>query len=241
MVGLSTRRFIVIACAFTLAGVLACGGGTNPTAPSTTGTANVTGGSSGGSSGGNSSNGSSSNSGGSSTPANGTLGINITDSPFSDAKALLVTFSEVKVHNADSDSWQTIPFASGTSRTCDLKKLQGPTDVLGIGTLPAGHYTQVRLVVSSAAIYFDNGTTGSACESTMTAPAGKNAPVDVPSGEVILNRQFTITSGATTMLLDFNGDQSVKETGSGNGNGNSNANSNTKYIMTPVISIVSVQ
>lgn len=220
------RRFIPIVCALTLAGILACGGSANPTAPSTPGQTNSDG-SNGGSNGGGGSNGT------------GTLAINITDSPFSDAKALLVTFSEVKVHSADDDSWQTIPFASGSSRTCDLKKLQGPTDVLGVGTLPAAHYTQVRLVVSSAKIYFDNASSGSACAASIAEPSGKNAPVDVPSGEVILNRQFTITSGATTMLLDFDGDRSVKATGGGNGNGN--GNSSTKYIMTPVISIVSVQ
>jgi hypothetical protein len=229
MLDWSTRRFILIACALTLTGVLACGGSSNPAAPSTTGQTSSGNGSSGGSNGGGS------NGGGSN--GSGTLAINITDSPFSDAKALLVTFSEVKVHSADNDSWQTIPFTSGSSRTCDLKKLQGPTDVLGIGTLPAGHYTQVRLVVSSANIYFDNATGGAACAASIAAPAGKSAPVDVPSGEVILNRQFTIASGATTMLLDFKGDQSVKATGSGNGNGNST----TKYIMTPVIAVVSVQ
>lgn len=226
----STRRFVAMACASTLAGILACGGSTNPAAPSSTDTTTASSGSSGSSNGGSSG-------GGPATPANGSLAINITDSPFTDAKALLVTFSEVKVHSADGDSWQTIPFSSGSSRTCDLKKLQGPTDVLGIGTLPAGHYTQVRLVVSSANIYFDNATSGSACAPSIAAPAGLSASVDVPSGEVILNRQFTIASGATTMLLDFDGDRSVKETGSGNGKGNGN----TKYMMTPVISIVSVQ
>jgi len=165
----------------------------------------------------------------------GSLAIHITDSPFSDAKALLVTFSEVTVHRSDVDSWETIPFVSGSSRTCDLKKLTGPTDVLGVGSLPTGHYTQVRLVVSSASIYFDNASSGPACAPTIAAPAGKNAPVDVPSGEVKLNREFTVTSGGTTMLLDFDGDRSVKQTGSDNGHGV------TKYIMTPVIAVVSVQ
>ena len=235
---LSTRRFVLIACALTLTGILACGGSTNPTAPSTPGQTSSNNSSSGGSSGGGS-NGGGSTGGGSN--GNGTLAINITDSPFSDAKALLVTFSEVNAHSADGDSWHTIPFTSGNSRTCDLKKLQGPTDVLGVGSLPAGHYTQIRLVVSSAKIYFDNPSSGPACAASIAEPSGKNAPVDVPSGEVKLNREFTITSGATTMLLDFNGDQSVKATGGGNGNGNGNGNSSTKYIMTPVISIVSVQ
>src|SRR5438067_11462216 len=109
------------------------------------------------------------------------------------------------VHRADGAAWQTMPFASGVgTRTCDLKKLQGQTDVLGVGPLAADH-TQVRLVVSSANIYFDNASSGPACAPTIAAPAGKSAPVDVPSGEVKLNHEFTITASATTMLLDFDG------------------------------------
>lgn len=189
----------------------------------------------------------------------GTLAIHITDSPFSDAKALLVTFSSVSVHRSEGDGWQTIPFASGSTRTCDLKKLDGPTDVLGVGSLPAGHYTQVRLVVASATLHFDNASSGPACAPNIAAPAGESATVDVPSGEVKLNHQFTVASGASTMLLDFDGDQSVRQTGSsnangnaggGNGNGNGNgrggsgdgaSGGNTKYMMSPVIRVVSVQ
>jgi hypothetical protein len=221
----STRRLITIVLALTMAGVLACGGGSpNPSGPDST-----SGGSGSGSGGG-------SNGGGSS--ATGSLSINITDSPFSDAKALLVTFSEVNVHRADGDSWQRMPFASGGgTRTCDLKKLQGRTDVLGVGPLASGHYTQVRLVVSSAAIYFDNSSSGPACAPAIAPPAGKSASVEVPSGEVKLNHEFTITSSASTMLVDFDGDRSIKQTGSDNGKGNSN----TKYMMTPVIRVVSVQ
>ena len=74
--------------------------------------------------------------------ATGTLAIHLTDSPFSDAKALLVSFSEVSVHRADPGEWKTLHFASENSRTCDLKKLNGATDVLGVGGLPAGKYTQ---------------------------------------------------------------------------------------------------
>jgi hypothetical protein len=160
-----------------------------------------------------------------------------------------VTFSSVSVHRADGDAWQTIPFAAGAARTCDLKKLNGPVDVLGVGALPAGKYTQVRLVVSSAALYFDNAAAGSACAASIAPPAGESAPVDVPSGEIKLNHEFTV-SGGTTMLLDFDGDQSVRQTGGGNSNGNGNgksngngggSHSNTKYMMSPVVRVVSVQ
>ena len=48
------------------------------------------------------------------------------------------------------------------------------------------------------------------------------------------------------MLLDFDGDRSIKQTGGGNGNGNGNGNggsgaSTASYSMSPVIRVVSVQ
>ncbi len=174
------------------------------------------------------------------TPASGlsSLTISLKDSPFSDAKALLVTFSEVNVH-ASGAGWVTLPFAGGaSSRTCDLKKLQTAQDILGVGPLPAGHYTQLRLVVSRATIYFDNASAGAPCGSAIPAPAGLSATVEIPSGELKLNREFELpAAGATTILLDFDGDRSVRLTGGGNGRGNGGG----RYMMTPVIGIVSVQ
>ncbi len=161
----------------------------------------------------------------------GTLNLRLTDSPFSDARAVLVTFSTVAAHRSDSD-WSTVPFGAGaTSRTCDLKKLQGPQDVLGTGALPAGSYTMVRLTVSAATLYFENPSVGAdACAATIAAPAGRNASVDIPSGEVRLNRGFALAAGGTTtILLDFDGDASIRELGNG------------RYSMTPVIAIRSVQ
>lgn len=173
--------------------------------------------------------------GSSSSPSGqtGTFRMMVKDSPFTDAKSLLVTFSQVNAHRGDTSegTWEHLPFAAGaSSRTCDLKKLQTAQDILGTGPLAAGHYTQVRLVVSSAVIYFDNAATGDACAPTITAPSGRNATVTIPSGEVKLNREFDVASGTTTtMLLDFDGDQSVHETGNG------------RFMMSPVIGVVSVQ
>jgi hypothetical protein len=159
-----------------------------------------------------------------------TFNLRLTDSPFGDARAVLVTFSEVSAHRSDSD-WTTVPFAAAaTSRTCDLKKLENSEDILGTGPLPAGDYTQVRLVVQSARLYFDNPSTGPACAATIAAPAGAAADVRIPSGEVKLNRGFTLTAeDTTTMLLDFDGDKSIHQTGNGT------------YTMNPVIGIVRVE
>lgn len=159
-----------------------------------------------------------------------TMTVLLKDSPFSDAKSLLVTFSEVSVHKSEG-AWTRVPFsADASSRTCDLKKLTDTTDLLGTGPLDAGRYTMVRLVVTSATLYFDDAATGPACATTVEKPAGRSTQVEIPSGEVRLNRPFEVTATTgTTIVLDFDGDRSVRETGNG------------RYMMTPVISIESVK
>ena len=159
--------------------------------------------------------------------SNGNFRLMVKDSPFSDAKSVLVTFTGVSAHRSGEGGFTTI--GAGT-RTCDLKKLQSSEDVLGAGTMPQGHYTQIRLVVSSAVIYFDNAAAGPACAASITAPAGRSSTVEIPSGEIKLNREFDVAaSGATTVLLDFDGDRSIHLTG------------NSRYMMAPVIEVVSVQ
>ena len=102
--------------------------------------------------------------------------------------------------------------------------------MLGVGPLASGHYTQLRLTVTNAVLYFDNPSTGPACAASIPTPAGASAPVQVSSGEVKLNRQFDVPErGATTILIDFDGDKSVIQQGNG------------AYRMSPVIGIVSVQ
>lgn len=165
------------------------------------------------------------------------LTVAITDSPFTDAKALVVSFSEVGVHMSGGD-WVTLPFSGGaTARTCDIKRLVGSAqDVLGTAALTAGHFTQLRLTVTGATIYFNQETADvSPCVAgaTMTFAAGSTetgTPVPVSSGQLILNRPFDVpAAGATTVTLDFNGDGSVVQTGVG------------MYRMTPVITVKSVQ
>jgi hypothetical protein len=166
----------------------------------------------------------------------GTLRVMLTDSPFGDASALHVTFSEVQAHRADG-GWLTVPFAgtpAAASRTCNLKKLEGPQDVLGVASLTAGTYTELRLVVSSATIYFGGQATGeAACLSTLAAPTGTDVTseaLEVPSGEVKLIQGFELAADSSaTIELDFDGEQSVRQTGNG------------RYRMTPVIKILSIK
>lgn len=159
----------------------------------------------------------------------GTLNLRLTDGPFVNAKAVYVTFTGVRAHRSESD-WTTVPFdPAAASRTCDLKKLENNAeDILGTGPLVAGQYTMIRLVVESAKLDLTNpSAAGPACFTTPTPPP-PGVDVTIPSGEVKLNRGFTLTADATTtILLDLDGDGSIHQTGNG-------------YTMNPVIAIVSV-
>ena len=160
----------------------------------------------------------------------GTLNLRLTDGPFTDAKAVYVTFEGERAHRSEGD-WTTVPFvdAAAASRTCDLKKLEnGADDILGTGPLVAGQYTMVRLVVASAKLDLTNpSAAGPACFNG--PPPSGLTDVTVSSGEVKLNRPFTLTTDtATTILLDLDGNSSIIQMGNGS------------YRMTPVIGIVSV-
>src|SRR5262245_13405094 len=159
----------------------------------------------------------------------GSFNLRITDSPYGSAKAVLVTFSEVAAHR--DGNWTTLPFPGGSTRTCDLKKLQNNAqDLLGGGAISPGTYTMVRLNVQSAKIYFDNSAqSGTPCATSIPEPAGASSVMSIHSGEIRLNGSFGLTSSApTTVLLDFDGESSIIQNGS-------------NYTMQPVIRIVSIQ
>ena len=74
-----------------------------------------------------------------------------------------------------------------------------------------------------------NPSSGTACAASITPPAGNTASVEIPSGEVKLNREFDISASTPlTMLIDFDGDRSIHQTGNG------------RYTMSPVITVMSV-
>jgi hypothetical protein len=225
-----TRRWIVIVTLVVAAGAMACGGpGDTPAGPTQTASPGDSGGTGG-----------SGGTGPGETPAgSGRLTVRMKDSPFSDAKAVLVTFKDLGVHRAEG-GWETIAFPGGGTLTCDLKQLQDATDIIGIDTLPAGHYTQIRLTVDSAFLYFENAAASGPCDANIAPPDENGWALKIPSGVVKLNRQFTVPDGgATSILLDFDGDKSIKQTGGSNGTGGGVAKGG--YTMNPVIHVVSVE
>jgi hypothetical protein len=224
----SARSWMAVAVFVAGAAAFGCADSNSPVGPST---------------GGSGDSGSGSGGGGTVASGSGRLTIELTDTPFADATAVLITFDNISVHRSGG-TWEDIDFGNGeTERTCDLKKLEGPIDVLGSAMLPAGHYTQIRLNVKSATIHFDNPSASlTACAPSITVPGTQFTTVQVPSGEVKLNREFTLAADAVVnMLLDFDGDQSIRQQGGGRGGGAGvSAPEEGRYSLQPVVSILSV-
>lgn len=170
----------------------------------------------------------------------------MTDGPYEDALAVLIDIAELSVHRTGG-GWETLELEGG-GITCNLKLLEGPLDFLGDGQLEAGKYTQMRVTVAGGALYFENESpVADPCVPTadVVEPAGLKGTLSVPSGVVHLNRPFTVPDGGeVTIVLDFDGDASIRKVGNPNGcNGNApgcDEESAGTFRLSPVIAVVSV-
>jgi hypothetical protein len=159
--------------------------------------------------------------GGSSTavaPAPGTLRVALTDAPACGFDQVNVTVERVRVHRSssanDNDSgWTDIDV--NPARKIDLLSLtNGVIAELGQTPLAAGHYTQIRLLLSP-----NRG--GSPANSVVLSSDGSETPIalDTPSATqsgIKLINGFTVTSNELTdLLLDFDACRSIVQRGNG--------------------------
>ncbi len=147
----------------------------------------------------------------------GEMKMYMVDSPAS-FDAVLINVTEVDVHSATSDSnggWYVL---NSTPHIYDLLSLRnGISTVLGDTMLPAGQYTQIRLILGAGSSVVINGVSYS-----LTVPSGFQTGVK-------LNADFDIQANATYALtLDFNAAKSIIQAGS-------------KYILQPVIRCTATQ
>ena len=120
------------------------------------------------------------------------LNLYLTDAPAA-YDSVNISFSQVSAH-IDSQ-WVTV---TGDPVTVDLMTLtNGNTMLLGSADIPAGHYTQIRVIIDSAQI----GVTGQIFD------------LDVPSGSktgLKLGPEFTVEEGSVyEMIIDFDASRSI--------------------------------
>jgi inhibitor of cysteine peptidase len=159
-------------------------------------------------------------------PALGTVDVYVTDAPPGEnVTAVLLTVSSLEIHLAEAEmeqeqsgsgnqtqeqeqeqekgnggEWISINISDNMS-TFDLLKVKGIEEFFGSSEVVAGKYTQVRLIVDSAAVAVDGGEPQEAI---------------IPSNEVKILRPFTVEDGeTTTLLIDFDAEHSVVFAGSG--------------------------
>lgn len=117
----------------------------------------------------------------------GTLVVEVHDAPCNDCSHVWVSFQSVAVHasNSSGGGWVTI---NVTGSSVDLMALNGTAlaKVIGVASLTAGHYEQVRLAVTNVTVALSNGTRVAA-----VVPAASSGDFD---------GSFNVSSGSTTTI-----------------------------------------
>ncbi len=153
------------------------------------------------------------------TKSNGRIKMYIADSPAS-FDEVNIEVTKVEVHSTDNNEgdngWVTI---NNKTSTYDLLQLRnGANAVLGDSELSAGHYTQIRLMLSQNCNVVVNGVTYPLILSSQ-----------IQSG-LKLNHEFDIEANTTfELLLDFDASSSILLTGSG------------QYFLNPVVRVAAIQ
>lgn len=133
-------------------------------------------------------------------PETGTVSIYVKDLP-DEWTHVNVTFSEVRIHQADAGNdsgWHTLDLEQ---QTVDLAVLTNMSELLASGNVSVGKYTQIRIVVVAVTGTMEDGTI---------------VNFTVPSGELKTTHPFNVTAGHTeTLTLDFDLAHSIvqKDTG----------------------------
>jgi len=166
--------------------------------------------------------------------SNGSISVGLTDDPIKDLgiTEVWVTIDSISVHRSGGGWLDIVPNARiSTPLTVNLLELRnGLTEDLGLDSLPADHYTQIRLLLGDTPevrpgdphpfanyVVLDDDTAHE-----LTIPSGHQSGIK-------LNHPFDIETGVTyELVLDFDAASSIHLTGSG------------KYMMRPTIGVIEV-
>ena len=134
---------------------------------------------------------------------NGSLTVNLTDTPADNATSVVVEFTGIELHNTNG---QTVTINFPSAQQIDLMQLQNglTAALLQNQSVPSGTYDWMQLNVLA-----DKDTQG---ESSIMLNTGAQYPLYIPNGSAALRiaTSFTVAqSGTTQLLIEFNLRQSV--------------------------------
>lgn len=151
--------------------------------------------------------------GGGSGTAAGTLQVSITDSPaFPNFSSVRLTIDKVvvvpsgKEGLADNDPGLPVIATFPGGQGVDILHLHFLPQILGSVTIPAGSYSQVRLILAPNQPTLSNYV-------ILASNPGQKLPLTTPSAQetgVKIVGNFTVTAGAfNTIVLDFNPNEAI--------------------------------
>ena len=158
----------------------------------------------------------------------GTLRVALTDKPACGYDEVNVTVEKVRVHQSasaaeDGGGWSEVVL-NPVKRVDLLTLTNGVLEELGATSLPAGNYTQVRLVLSSNSVAVP-------LANSVVPTGGTETALDTPSGQqsgLKINTNVGVASNQVTdIVLDFHVCESVVSAGQSG-----------RYILKPVLSIL---
>ncbi len=166
--------------------------------------------------------------GGSGTGGAGTLRVALTDAPSCGYDHVYITVERVRVHASstasDSDSGWSEVVLNPAPRIDLLALTNGVLAELGQTPLPAGQYTQVRLLLRP------NGA-GTPANAVVPSASGAEIPLDTPSATqsgLKLIHPFTVQANTMAdLVLDFDACRSVVRRGNSG-----------RYNLKPVIAVI---
>lgn len=149
--------------------------------------------------------------GGSGSGGTGTLRVALTDAPACGFQAVNVTIEKVRVHQSsgagDNDGGWSDIVLTPARRVNLLDLTNGVLQELGQTALPAGRYTQLRLVLAP------NGGTNPPANSLQFVGASGEVPLTTPSGQqsgLKLNVNIDVQDGQLAdVVLDFDACRSI--------------------------------
>ncbi len=160
----------------------------------------------------------------------GTLSVSMTDIPSCGFDEVNVTVSRIRVHEStaasENDSgWSDITLSP--PRKINLTSLvNGVLEDLGQTALPAGHYTQLRLVLAP-------NSPSEPLNNSVVPTSGTETPVDTPSAVqsgIKLIHEFDVAADTIVdLVLDFDACKSIVKKGNGG------------YALKPVIKVIPME